>query len=134
MKQQSELWTNGSELWHNDINIDNEKKIWNINITVRIRYNVIEELWSLWSAIIGIAQGPKQTWQWRESNPQPSDHESPRPGCRLISEVVGFLYDNCPQYSPVQWYKYQPRFGKPSKHLPLERDWFNEEVKKNSTS
>jgi hypothetical protein len=23
-----------------------------------------------------LAQGCKQTWQWRESNPQPSDHES----------------------------------------------------------
>jgi hypothetical protein len=22
MKQRSELWTNGSDLWHNDINID----------------------------------------------------------------------------------------------------------------
>jgi hypothetical protein len=41
MKQQSELWTNGSELWHNDINIDITKRryeltIFNIDITERI--------------------------------------------------------------------------------------------------
>jgi hypothetical protein len=41
MKQRSELWTNGSELWHNDINIDITKKryeltIFNIDITERI--------------------------------------------------------------------------------------------------
>jgi hypothetical protein len=27
VKQRSELWTNGSELWHNDINIDITKRI-----------------------------------------------------------------------------------------------------------
>jgi hypothetical protein len=41
MKQRSELWTNGSELWHNDINIDIPKRryeltIFNIDITERI--------------------------------------------------------------------------------------------------
>jgi hypothetical protein len=41
MKQRSELWTNGSELWHNDINIDITKRryeltIFNIDITERI--------------------------------------------------------------------------------------------------
>jgi hypothetical protein len=41
----TELWTNGSELWHNDINIDITKRryeltIFNIDITERITFTV----------------------------------------------------------------------------------------------
>jgi hypothetical protein len=46
MKQRSELWTNGSELWHNDINFDITKRRYELTIFNMIfTVNLLNKFW-----------------------------------------------------------------------------------------